>query len=150
MTSFVLSPRATQGQILLHKDDNDIYQNLKMQASIFGFNVDDPLKVDRFLEDSELITAGNTINTKVIHTPGHSPGSICFHFNKEAKPMLFSGDTLFARSIGRTDLWGASHSQLLQSIENRIFSLNEETLVCPGHGPSTTIWDEKKKNPFFQ
>jgi hydroxyacylglutathione hydrolase len=140
----------TLGQILLHKADNDIYEKLKMQASMFGFNVQEPLRVDKFVEDSELISAGNSINAKVIHTPGHSPGSICFHFDKETKPLLFSGDTLFARSIGRTDLWGASHSQLLKSIESRIFSLNEETIVCPGHGPSTTVWDEKKKNPFFK
>jgi hydroxyacylglutathione hydrolase len=141
---------ATQAEILLHRDDNDIYENLIMQASLFGFNVQEPLKVDKFLGDSETVSAGNTVNTKVIHTPGHSPGSICFHFDKEKVPLLFSGDTLFARSIGRTDLWGASHPQLLKSIESRIFSLEEETVVCPGHGPRTSVWEEKKKNPFFK
>jgi len=140
----------TSADILLHKADNDIYENLIMQASMFGFDVKAPLKVDKFLEDGELITAGDSINTKVIHTPGHSPGSICFHFGGEEKPLLFSGDTLFARSIGRTDLWGGSHPQLLKSIEERIFSLEEGTVVCPGHGPQTTVWEEKKKNPFFR
>ncbi len=140
----------TNAEILLHKEDNFIYESLKMQASMFGFKVEEPLKVDRFVEDGEILSAGKNINTKVIHTPGHSPGSICFHFAGEKQPLIFSGDTLFARSIGRTDLWGASHSQLIQSIETRIFSLQEETLVLPGHGPKTTVWEEKRKNPFFK
>lgn len=139
-----------QGEILLHKEDEFIYTSLKMQASMFGYNVQDPLKVDRYLEDNEIITLGKSISAKVIHTPGHSPGSICFHFDKHEKPLVFSGDTLFARSIGRTDLWGASYPQLISSIEKRLFSLNEETVVCPGHGPKTTVWEEKKKNPFFK
>lgn len=140
----------TGAEILLHEDDNYIYNNLIMQASRFGFNVKEPLKVDKFISHEEKISAGETINTNVIHTPGHSPGSVCFHFNQEEKPFVFSGDTLFQRSIGRTDLWGGSHGQLLTSIKERIFSLPEDTIVHPGHGNATTVWEEKKKNPFFR
>ena len=140
----------TGAEILLHHADNDIYNNLTMQAKMFGFNVKEPLKVDKFIAHDEIITAGETINTSVIHTPGHSPGSVCFHFDKEEKPFIFSGDTLFERSIGRTDLWGGSQDQLLSSIKDRIFSLPEDTVVCPGHGNKTTVWEEKKKNPFFR
>ncbi|MFN8672416.1 MAG: MBL fold metallo-hydrolase [Candidatus Sericytochromatia bacterium] len=136
-------------EILLHKADLNIYNRLKMQASIFGFKVEDPLTPDRFLEDEETLALGKEIKLKVIHTPGHSPGSICFHFDKLAKPMVFSGDTLFSGSVGRTDLWEASHSQMISSIKNRLFSLEDETIVCPGHGDSTTVWKEKKTNPFF-
>ncbi|MBC7474546.1 MAG: MBL fold metallo-hydrolase, partial [Candidatus Sericytochromatia bacterium] len=71
----------TNGQILLHKDDNEIYNNLKMQGSFFGFDLQDPLKVDQFIEDNQIISLGDSIKTKVIHTPGHSPGSVCFHFD---------------------------------------------------------------------
>ncbi|MBC7475446.1 MAG: MBL fold metallo-hydrolase, partial [Candidatus Sericytochromatia bacterium] len=113
------------------------------------FDLQDPLKVDQFIEDNQIISLGDSIKTKVIHTPGHSPGSVCFHFDNPADNMVFSGDTLFAKSIGRTDLWGGSHPQLIKSIKDRIFSLEESTVVCPGHGDKTTIWEEKNKNPFF-
>lgn len=138
----------TGAEIILHKADNEIYNNLVNQAIMFGFNVKDPLKVDKFVEHNDEITAGEDILTKVIHTPGHSPGSICYHFNQN-NPFLFSGDTLFAQSIGRTDLWGGSYSQIISSIKERLFSLPEDTEICPGHGPKTTVWQEKKKNPFF-
>jgi hydroxyacylglutathione hydrolase len=138
----------TGAEILLHKADNDIYNNLINQASMFGFKVQSPLQVDKFIEHEQEISAGETINTKVIHTPGHSPGSVCYHFNQE-NPFLFSGDTLFARSIGRTDLWGASYPQIISSIKEKLFSLPEDTVICPGHGEKTTVWEEKKKNPFF-
>lgn len=139
----------TGAEILLHRADNDIYNNLVNQAIMFGFNVQSPLKVDKFVEHNEKISAGEEILTKVIHTPGHSPGSICYHFEQE-NPFLFSGDTLFAQSIGRTDLWGGSYPQIIQSIKDKLFSLPEDTEICPGHGPKTTVWEEKKKNPFFK
>lgn len=140
----------TGAEIVLHKADNNIYNNLLMQAGMFGFKVKEPLKVDKFINHDESIQTGESIDTKVIHTPGHSPGSVCYHFNKEEKPFLFSGDTLFQQSIGRTDLWEGNHRQLLNSIKDRIFSLSEDTVVCPGHGNKTTVWEEKKKNPFFR
>lgn len=139
----------TQAEIFLHKADLNIYKNLKAQASRFGWKVNDPLNVDKFVEDEELITIGKNITGKVIHTPGHSPGSVCYHFSGFEKPVVFSGDTLFSGSVGRTDLWEASHDKMMSSIKNRLFTLDEETIVCPGHGDKTSIWKEKKTNPFF-
>ncbi|GIW21968.1 MAG: MBL fold hydrolase [Candidatus Sericytochromatia bacterium] len=139
----------TNAKIVLHKDDNEIYNNLKFQAQMFGFNAEVPLPVDIFVKENDEIKIGNKIISKIIHTPGHSPGSICFYFDKENNPVIFSGDTLFSRSIGRTDLWGGSYSTIINSIKNKIFNLREDTIVYPGHGPKTTIWSEKKYNPFF-
>lgn len=139
----------TNAKILLHKDDNNIYNSLKMQAQMFGFNTKDPLPVDVFLKENDEIKIGEKIISKVIHTPGHSPGSICFHFEKDNDPLVFSGDTLFSGSIGRTDLWGGSYPIILNSIKDKLFTLREETIVCPGHGPKSYIWNEKKHNPFF-
>jgi hydroxyacylglutathione hydrolase len=140
---------SNSGDILLHKADKKIYDNLQAQASIFGFKVKSPLAPDRFIEDGEILNIGKNINLKVIHTPGHSPGSICFHFDKLEKPLVFSGDTLFSGSVGRTDLWEASHEQMIKSIKNRLFALDDETIVCPGHGEKTSVWKEKKTNPFL-
>jgi glyoxylase-like metal-dependent hydrolase (beta-lactamase superfamily II) len=139
----------TNAKILLHKDDNDIYNNLKFQARIFGISTKDPLPVDIFLNDNDEIKIGEKVITKVIHTPGHSPGSVCFYFDKYDTPLIFSGDTLFYGSIGRTDLWGGSYTTILNSIKERLFTLKEDTIVFPGHGPKTNIWNEKKYNPFF-
>jgi len=85
---------------------------------------------------------------KVIHTPGHSPGGICLYIEREA--ILFSGDTLFRRSIGRTDFRQGSMERLVASIRNRIFALPDETVVHTGHGPSTTVGAEKRLNPFVR
>jgi hydroxyacylglutathione hydrolase len=88
----------------------------------------------------------------VIHTPGHSPGGVCLSFEGgklAPEPVVFSGDTLFQASIGRTDLWGADHNQLIKSIKQRLLSLDEQTLVCPGHGENTTIGVEAHANPFL-
>jgi hydroxyacylglutathione hydrolase len=84
----------------------------------------------------------------VLFTPGHTPGSVCLHLpDKTGK--LFAGDTLFCRSIGRTDLWGGSHEQILDSIHNRLLTLDDSTVVYPGHGVPTTIGEERRLNPFF-
>lgn len=139
----------TQAEIFLHKADLTIYKNLNLQALKFGMTVKDPLDVDKFIEDGELITIGENITCKIIHTPGHSPGGVCFYFSNFEKPVVFSGDTLFAGSIGRTDLWEGSYDDLIKSIKNRLFTLDDETIVCPGHGNNTTIGKEKKTNPFF-
>jgi glyoxylase-like metal-dependent hydrolase (beta-lactamase superfamily II) len=85
----------------------------------------------------------------VIHTPGHTPGSICFQLGGN-QPMLFAGDTLFARSIGRTDLWGGSYEEIMKSIHQRLMTLKDDTIVIAGHGESTTIGHERRYNPFLQ
>jgi hydroxyacylglutathione hydrolase len=137
----------TEAEILLHAGDDWLYQNLAMQCGMFGWNADQPLPVDRHLAHGELLSFGAQA-LEVIHTPGHTPGSICFSTGGDA-PLLFSGDTLFARGIGRTDLWGGSYPQILRSIEERLLTRPGETRVIPGHGPDTTLGDERLKNPFL-
>jgi hydroxyacylglutathione hydrolase len=86
---------------------------------------------------------------RVLHTPGHTPGSVCFYVEfPEERPLLFAGDTLFAGSIGRTDLWGGSFETIVKSIRGELFALPDETLIIPGHGPDTTIGAEREDNPF--
>ena len=99
------------------------------------------------LNDEQDIELGK-IKTRVIHTPGHTPGSLCFSLATD-KSVLLAGDTLFRRSIGRTDLWGGSYEQIIESISDRLFRLDDSTVVVPGHGTETTIWEEKRENPFF-
>lgn len=133
-------------EILLHPDDLPLYEGLPMQGSFFGFSLPEPPRVDRFVADGERLTVGSRTG-EVIHTPGHSPGSICFHVGDER--LLLTGDTLFAGSIGRTDLWGGNYPAILRSIRERLLPLPPETRVIPGHGPETTIGQELLTNPFL-
>lgn len=139
--------------IALHRDDEPLYQNLKMQGQLFGMSFEDPLPVDHFLLDEEALTVG-TLRFSVIHTPGHSPGSVCLRLHEDsrtgARESVFSGDTLFAGSVGRTDLWGGDQEQLFRSIRGRIFTLDDDIRVCPGHGPESSVGIEKRENPFFR
>ena len=137
----------TGAEICLHKEDEFLYNMLGKQASMFGLSADEPLPVDKFLSDDQEINFGK-LKTQVLHTPGHTPGSLCFCV-QDSDSLLFSGDTLFSRSIGRTDLWGGSFDKIIKSIKTRLFTLDDETRVIPGHGPDTSIWTEKKENPFF-
>jgi glyoxylase-like metal-dependent hydrolase (beta-lactamase superfamily II) len=137
----------TGALICLNKEDQFLYDKLTMQAGMFGFPAEDPLPVDRFLNDEEIFDIGS-LKAEVIHTPGHTPGSCCFSL-AASDSVLFSGDTLFQRSIGRTDLWGGSFEQIIDSISNRLFKLDDSTRVITGHGADTDIWSERKKNPFF-
>ena len=138
---------ATGAQICLNKGDQWLYENLEMQCGLFGFAADDPLPVDRYLNDEEEVEIGN-VKASVIHTPGHTPGSLCFSL-KEKDSILFSGDTLFHRGIGRTDLWGGSFDDIIKSITTRLMKLDDSTRVVPGHGPDTDIWHEKRENQFL-
>lgn len=133
--------------IRMHQGDEWLYQNLKMQGSLFGFELEDPLPIDQYLEHDEELAAG-PLRFKVIHTPGHSPGSVCFEL--EGQDLIFTGDTLFQQSIGRTDLWGGNLEQLLGSIGQRLLPFREEVRIFPGHGPLSTIGDERRRNPFLQ
>lgn len=139
-------------QIFLHQQDHDLYQNLRMQGQFFGFDFEDPCAVDRFFQDEEIFQFGN-LKIKALHTPGHSPGSVSFCLKEDSQfqipETVFSGDTLFERSIGRTDLWGGDQELLLKSIRQRLFTLDDDIPVCPGHGPDTQIGLEKRENPFF-
>lgn len=139
-------------KILLHRGDEELYRMLKMQGQLFGLDYDDPLPIDRFIEHEEELELGD-LRLAVIHTPGHSPGSVCLrlHENSGAKAgeTLYSGDTLFQGSVGRTDLWGADGELMFKNIRERLLTLDGDTRVCPGHGPDTRIGIEKKENPFL-
>lgn len=138
----------TGAKICLHKGDEWLYNNLATQGTFVGMNLGNTqtLPIDHYLEDEEELMLGD-IKTKVIHTPGHTPGSTCFCLENSAS-LLFAGDTLFHNSIGRTDLWGGSMDDILKSIKTRLLTLDENIEVVSGHGPKTTIWEEKRNNPF--
>jgi hydroxyacylglutathione hydrolase len=139
---------ATKASIALHEADLYLYENLEMQGSMFGFTFDDVLPVSRFIKHGDTIAAGG-VEVEVLHTPGHTPGSVCFSLGGSA-PILLSGDTLFQRSIGRTDLWGGDPRAIERSIRSRLYTLPEDTLVIPGHGPETTIGEERRLNSFVR
>ncbi|CAN5552180.1 MBL fold metallo-hydrolase [soil metagenome] len=138
---------ATGAKICINKGDQWLYDNLQKQVQMFGFKATDPLPVDQYLEHEDHVKVGN-IKASVIHTPGHTPGSTCFCV-QEKDSILFSGDTLFQRSIGRTDLWGGSFEEIIKSISERLMTLDDSTRVVPGHGADTDIWTERKSNPFL-
>ncbi|MFC1587308.1 MBL fold metallo-hydrolase [Planctomycetota bacterium] len=139
---------AIGAEICLHADDQYIYDNLPERARMFNFTSDEPLPVDRYLEAGQKVEFGEC-EFDIIHTPGHSPGGICFYTPHQGG-MVFCGDTLFAGSIGRTDFWRGDYDQLIESIKTKILVLPPETLVIPGHGPNTTVAEEKMYNPFLQ
>jgi len=146
----------TQGEaplIYMHQGDEPIYQMIKKQAALFSLSADEPCPVDHYLLDGENIKVGQ-LNFEAIHTPGHSPGGTTFKLHADTnlgvRETLYTGDTIFLESIGRTDLWGGSYEQLLESIKQKILPLNKDTRICPGHGPDTTVGHEKHNNPFLK
>jgi hydroxyacylglutathione hydrolase len=140
----------TGARLLLHAADVPLYDMLEEQAAWLGGIMAVPVRaeVDAYVDHDDSIEFGS-LRADIIHTPGHTPGSICVHVPGDA-PLLLSGDTLFAGSIGRTDLWGGDHEQELDSIHSRLLTLADATLVVPGHGPATTIGREKRQNPFLR
>ena len=148
----LIASGAADPKIFLHKGDEFIYQMLPKQAAMFGGTAETPLPINHFLEDNERLAVGS-LKFTILHTPGHSPGGVCFHLHSDSKlkipEMVFTGDSLFRRSIGRTDLWGANQDDLLKSIKNRVFTLDDDTCAWPGHGLKTTVGEEKRENPFL-
>jgi hydroxyacylglutathione hydrolase len=138
----------TGAQALLHERDLPLYQNLPAQASWLGVAVPTITQIDNFIQEGDKIKFGEH-SGEILFTPGHTPGSLCLHLPGQAN-LLFAGDTLFQRSIGRTDLWGGSFDDIIRSIQQKLLVLDEKTIVYPGHGPSTTIAEEKQHNPFLQ
>ena len=129
--------------VYIHRLDLDNLKDpLKNLSGLVGINAQPPSDI-RPLEDKDVIGIKN-IKLEVIHTPGHTPGGISLKFDK----VVFSGDTLFCSGIGRTDFPGASEARLIESIKNRLFVLADDTVIYPGHGPSSTIGQEKESNPF--
>jgi hydroxyacylglutathione hydrolase len=140
-------------QICVHEEDQDMLpypaKNLSILAAFFGGKTVRSPQADRLLKDGDTITVGG-YTFEVIYTPGHTPGGICLYsksLENGQLPVLFSGDSLFKEGIGRTDFPGCSQEKLIRAIRERLFVLDERTVVYPGHGKSTTIADEKKNNP---
>jgi glyoxylase-like metal-dependent hydrolase (beta-lactamase superfamily II) len=138
--------KAGYGKILLHRDDEFLYQKIVDQGRMFGLSMSSPEKVDEYLSEEKEISFGD-IKLKVIHTPGHSPGGCCFL--AEEQGVLFCGDTLFHRSIGRTDLDGGDMGTLIKSIKSKLFTLDKDYRIIPGHGAETTLFGERENNPFL-
>jgi hydroxyacylglutathione hydrolase len=191
----------TGAPVLMHRDDLPLYQAMDMQASFLGVHPPELAEIDQLLKEGDSLRWGS-FEAQVIHTPGHTPGSVSLYlphhagkvtvaagpkkitvkdeageeiaitdllrkpaepgnsaeiavpeeFEKIAirAPQLFSGDTLFAGSIGRTDLWGGSMEQIMASLRTKLMHLPDDTIVYPGHGPVTTIGHERQLNPFLQ
>ncbi|MFO7842464.1 MAG: MBL fold metallo-hydrolase [Bacteroidales bacterium] len=131
---------------IAHQDDLPLIERANDMALAFGFQVKEPPKPNKFVVDGENITFGSSI-LEVRHVPGHSPGSIAIIANDERFAVV--GDVLFKGSIGRTDLPGGDYNTLINSIKQKLFILDDEFVVYPGHGDSTTIHHEKSTNPFF-
>lgn len=142
-----LLKRITGAPIFLHEGDRPLYQNLEEQGKAFGIPLDKPAIIDKLLVHGDRLPCGSGA-LEVLHTPGHTPGSLSFRMQGDDADLLFSGDTLFRRSIGRTDLWGGSMEQILDSIRGQLLTLPGALRVIPGHGPETTIADEGRRNPF--
>src|SRR5229473_667316 len=163
----------TGAPVLMHRDDLPLYQAMDEQAAFLGVHPPDLTDIDQLLKEGDVLHWGR-FEAQVIHTPGHTPGSVSLYLAQNAgkitvpkdsekddvsedsekiilpAPQLFSGDTLFAGSIGRTDLWGGSMEQIMDSLRTKLMHLPDETVVHPGHGPVTTIGNERHLNPFLQ
>ena len=127
--------------------DAQLGRELPEQVAQFHINMEtQPLELDRNLADGDTIPLGDEM-IQVLHVPGHSPGGLAFYLSQSG--LLISGDTIFNGSVGRTDLWGGDMAQLLNSIREKIYTLPDETVIASGHGPTTTVADEKRFNPFI-
>jgi len=163
----------TGAPVLMHRDDLPLYQAMDMQAAFLGILPPELADIDQLLKEGDVLRWGS-FEAQVIHTPGHTPGSVSLYLPHDAgkvtvpgqdgktaapeesgkiavhAPQLFSGDTLFAGSIGRTDLWGGSMEAIMDSLRTKLLHLPDETVVYPGHGPVTSIGKERELNPFLQ
>jgi glyoxylase-like metal-dependent hydrolase (beta-lactamase superfamily II) len=155
---------ATGAPVYVHADDLDLYRMLDVQASWLGWKAPEAVKIDQLVHEGDAIRWGR-YEAQILHTPGHTPGSMCLYMPSgmpaagteesaaKAAPrgtgQLFAGDTLFAGSIGRTDLWGGSFDGIIRSIKGKLLELPDDTIVYPGHGDATTIGEERVSNPFL-
>jgi len=137
---------ATGAPIFLNQNDHSLLNMLDTQAAWIGVPTPGKVEVDISPGQDDAVKAGS-LTGRVLHTPGHTEGSICLYFQTEKK--LIAGDTLFAGSIGRTDLPGGSYKKILSSLHEKLLSLPDETIVVPGHGVLTTIGRERETNPFL-
>jgi hydroxyacylglutathione hydrolase len=137
---------ATGAPILLNQNDYALLKMLDAQAAWIGVPAPGKVDIDHSITSGETVSAGSH-SAQILHTPGHTEGSICLYFPAEKK--LIAGDTLFAGSIGRTDLPGGSTQKIMRSLHNTVLALPDDTIVIPGHGPSTKIGEERATNPFL-
>jgi hydroxyacylglutathione hydrolase len=159
--------RATGAPVLIHHDDLELYRHLDIQAQWLGMPTPAQVSIKDFVKEGDTLRWGGFV-AGVLHTPGHTPGSISLVVRDGVAPAegegkatgaeliaapdtrLLSGDTLFRESVGRTDLWGGSYPQILDSIREKLMALPDEVVVYPGHGEITTIGFEREHNPFLQ
>jgi glyoxylase-like metal-dependent hydrolase (beta-lactamase superfamily II) len=138
---------ATGAILCLHQDDRKLWENLEMQCQMFGVAYVPVPIPDYWLKDEEKLLVGQ-VSAVALHTPGHTPGSMSFHFPGDN--LVLAGDTLFRGSIGRTDLWGGDFETIERSIRERLYTLEDATIVVTGHGPETAIGVEKETNQFVR
>jgi glyoxylase-like metal-dependent hydrolase (beta-lactamase superfamily II) len=140
----------TGAKILIHKDDAHHLSSPSMASAAISMGCQPSPPADKTLDDNELISLGQDCQIKVVHTPGHTPGGVCFY----NEGNIFTGDTLFVGAVGRTDLSGGSWPVMLNSLKNRVLTFPEDTVVWPGHHygptPQSTVGREKRTNPFVQ
>ena len=137
----------TGAPILLNQNDYALLKMLDVQATWIGVKPPGKVEIEAELKHGQTLEAGK-LSANVLHTPGHTEGSVCLYF--PAEKLLIAGDTLFARSIGRTDLPGGSFDKIIDSLHSQVLALPDDTVVIPGHGPSTTIGEEREENPFLK
>ena len=133
--------------VLMHAEAEPMLEQLPTQAMMMGLRFGKVPTVDRYVEDEEILEVGD-LRLRSLYTPGHAPGHLAFYLEDEG--LVLSGDALFAGSVGRVDLPGGSMEVLMRSIEERLLTLPDQTVVCTGHGPRTTIGNERASNPFLQ
>jgi hydroxyacylglutathione hydrolase len=150
ITGVATAKRALGVPIYLHRDDLFLYEHAVESGRIFGLRVEPQPPIDEFYSAGQVIAFGE-YEARPHHTPGHCPGGVCLEIGKKGErgKDLFVGDTLFAGSIGRTDLPGGDYNTLIGSIRTVLFAFGDEAVVYPGHGPSTTIGHERRTNPFL-
>ncbi|WP_437950650.1 MBL fold metallo-hydrolase [Sorangium sp. So ce296] len=133
----------------IHEADRFLYDMLPVQAAFLGIAAPERCELDGDLDDGALVKAGG-LDLHVLHTPGHTPGSVSFLALSATGAVAFTGDTLFRRGIGRTDLWGGDSEAIFRSIRGKLLTLDPSTRVVTGHGPSTTIGEERDRNPYLR
>jgi glyoxylase-like metal-dependent hydrolase (beta-lactamase superfamily II) len=139
--------KLTGAPVLLNQNDQALLKMMDVQATWIGVATPESVIIDESVTTGDVIAISNHVG-QVLHTPGHTEGSICLYF--EPEKLLIAGDTLFAGSIGRTDLPGGDHKKIIRSIHENVLTLPDETVVIAGHGPPTTIGEEREMNPFLQ
>jgi hydroxyacylglutathione hydrolase len=150
ITGVKAAKQALGAPVYLHRDDLFLYERAIEMGAMFGMRVEQPPPVDAFYTPGQAIAFGG-LEARWHHTPGHCPGGVCLEVGQAGKPGadLFVGDTLFAGSIGRTDLPGGDAATLISSIRNVLIAFGDEATVYPGHGPATTIGQERRTNPYL-